>query len=80
MSASGCICRQFRALAERDVEVVRTRVLPALVAAVEPLSLSELQELVQHGEEDAGAAARVLGAMGSLFPVGADGRVRPFHK
>ena len=72
--------RQFRALSERDVQVVRARVLPALVAAVEPLSLSELQELVQHGEEDAGVAGRVLGAMGSLFPVGADGRVRPFHK
>lgn len=72
--------RQFRSLRMREVDVVRGSILPAIVAAMEPLRVAELQEVAGHGGVGEEVAGRALAAMGSLFPIRADGRVRPFHK
>ena len=67
--------RQLQGLGSGEVEVVRQALLPSLVAAVEPLTVAELRELAGDG-----ATTTALQAIGSLFPMGSDGRVRPFHK
>lgn len=75
--------RQFGWLKDEERAAVLERLLPALVAAEEPLSVRDLERLVKHGgtaDMKDEVVKRVLQAAGSLFPVAEDGRMRPYHK
>lgn len=68
--------------------MVRSCLLPAICVAREPLSPGDLARIAQAWASQPGSlgalseaqARQAVTALGSLFPIGTDGLVRPFHK